>query len=448
MNAMTYGAEHLLACCMEHPETISDYGDMSGRFGDAVFNAMYKAICESFAETGETTPQEVIRRMELSGIPQDMACETFGKINSVVIAVGGEHSAEVVNGRWRQAQAAAALEEIRQLRPEEVGTKLPAIMARLEEEEHAKVKGISDYLKEDFTRDIKENSKVWKTGFDCIDRKWGGLRAGLYVIGAPSSVGKTTFCLQLADQVAASGEHVIFFSFEQSRVVLACKSLARYAALSIGKNFQKNTEALSAMEIISGISSRAVEKAKQKYMQDVENRMTVVVNIFASSISDITRHVKSYAHREKVKPLVIVDYLQIIQSDKDQDRRQNIDYYMGELKKLSNCGFPVIVVSSYNRTNYDQTGAFECFKESGGIEYSADVACTMELSIIRSLGHQKLTDNEKRYMIDEEKAKECRDIDYKWLKNRYGVATGEFNFHYYPKHELFEEIPELEEVPF
>lgn len=440
-DVMTYGAEHLLACCMEHPEITIDY-NMSGRLGDAIFEAMYKAICGSYEEYGTATPEEVIRRMERDGISQNNALELYGRIAGIV-PLGVENDISLLNGRWYQARAASALEKVKNLSPGEVSAALPSILGTLEEEEHEKVKGIADYLNKDFAGDVKENSHIWKTGFSSLDEAWGGLHAGLYVIGAPSSVGKTTFCLQLADQVAASGEHVLFFSLEQTRAEMACKSLARYAAQGIGKGFHRNTEALSAMEIRSGISSRAVEKAKEKYIQDVENRMTVVANIFGSTISDITHYVKSYVQRYKVKPLVLVDYLQIIQSDKDQEVRQNIDYYMGELKKLSNNGFPVVVISAYNRSNYEKTGSFECFKESGGIEYSADVVCTLELSVIKDLDEvpegrkRRMSTNKKREKVDTAKQEPERDITFKWLKNRYGIATGQAEFKYWSKYEWF-----------
>ena len=66
-----------------------------------------------------------------------------------------------------------------------------------------------------------------KTGFEQLDKKSGGLYAGLYVLAAISSLGKTTFALQIADNLAAAGHDVLFFSLEQSRLELISKSFAR-----------------------------------------------------------------------------------------------------------------------------------------------------------------------------------------------------------------------------
>ncbi len=51
------------------------------------------------------------------------------------------------------------------------------------------------------------------------------LYPGLYVLGAISSLGKTTFCGQMADQLAFVGEHVLYFSLEQTRLELVTKGL-------------------------------------------------------------------------------------------------------------------------------------------------------------------------------------------------------------------------------
>ena len=66
------------------------------------------------------------------------------------------------------------------------------------------------------------------TGFDPLDRITGGLPIGLTILMAPSSTGKTTFAIQLADQIAAAGTDVLFFSLEQSTLELMAKSLNRY----------------------------------------------------------------------------------------------------------------------------------------------------------------------------------------------------------------------------
>ena len=66
------------------------------------------------------------------------------------------------------------------------------------------------------------------TGFPGLDRLLdGGLYPGLYILGAITSLGKTTFTLQLCDQIAAAGHDVLFYSLEMARQELTAKSISR-----------------------------------------------------------------------------------------------------------------------------------------------------------------------------------------------------------------------------
>ena len=79
-------------------------------------------------------------------------------------------------------------------------------------------------------RDFVDGGKI-KSGYQNLDAVTN-LYPGLYVVGAISSLGKTTFVHQMADQVAESGNPVLFFSLEQSTLELASKSLSRIMAKS------------------------------------------------------------------------------------------------------------------------------------------------------------------------------------------------------------------------
>lgn len=75
---------------------------------------------------------------------------------------------------------------------------------------------------------LKNKSGGISTGFENLDKLLdGGLYPGLYVIGANSSLGKTTLVLQIADSIAKSGQGVLIFSLEMSRFELIAKTLSR-----------------------------------------------------------------------------------------------------------------------------------------------------------------------------------------------------------------------------
>lgn len=281
-----------------------------------------------------------------------------------------------------------------------------------------------------------------RTGFNNLDAAAGGIYPGLYVLGAISSLGKTTFIHQLADQMAAAGEEVLFFSLEQSRLEMVSKSLARITA-------QMNINAaVNSLKIRGGYTDDAVLDAIDEYRAKIGDRMSIIEGNFACTVSFIGQYVKQYIERTGVKPVVIVDYLQIIQGDeKRQSTKELIDSNVTELKRISrNNDVPVFVISSLNRSNYLTPVDFESFKESGGIEYTCDVLWGLQLQAINEdifNSDKKL--KEKRERIKEAKAEIPRKIELVCLKNRYGPSSYSVAFDYYPQYDLYRPA-ELEEV--
>lgn len=77
-----------------------------------------------------------------------------------------------------------------------------------------------------FARDIAAYQAYanCKTGYVSLDNTQPRY-PGLYLLGAISSLGKTTNAHQMGDQIAASGESVLYFSLEQNRFELYSLSL-------------------------------------------------------------------------------------------------------------------------------------------------------------------------------------------------------------------------------
>jgi len=279
--------------------------------------------------------------------------------------------------------------------------------------------------------------KEKKTGFPNLDEKAGGLYAGLYCLAATSSLGKTTFCHQMADQLAAAGEDVIYFSMEQSRLELVSKSIARITA----QNDMAN--AVTSLSIRKGYLPPNVQKAAMDYRNAVSDRLSIVEGNFNCNISFIGHYIRQYAEKTGCKPVAFVDYLQILQpsdENKGQNTKENIDSTVTELKRLSReLNLTIFIISSVNRMNYLTPIDFESLKESGGIEYTCDVIYGLQLQCLNSdiFGSQTTKIKEKRMKIREEKARNPRKIELVCLKNRYGIANFSCYFDYYPANDLF-----------
>lgn len=277
-----------------------------------------------------------------------------------------------------------------------------------------------------------------KTGYSNLDKETGGLYSGLYVLAAISSLGKTTFIHQAADQIAMAGHDVIFFSLEQSRLELVSKSLTRTLAQNdIGSK-------ITSLSIRRGYNSKERAMAAAEYKKRIGERLSIIEGNFGCDTGYVCNYVRQYVQRTGTRPVVIVDYLQILQpeqtgSGRTQTIREMVDQTVTSLKRLSrDLDLTVIIISSVNRGNYLQPIDFESLKESGGIEYSADVVWGLQLQCLNDdvfLKDQKV--KEKRDRIKQAKAAIPREIELVCLKNRYGTTGFSCYFEYNPAQDLF-----------
>ena len=312
---------------------------------------------------------------------------------------------------------------------------------RLQGEYDANMDITSNYLRDNFSKDIDKfrNYKNMKTGFDNLDNIIHSLYPGLYVIGGISSVGKTTFIHQMGDQMAKLGNHILYFSLEQSRFEMVSKSLARITA----QNDMGN--ALTSVEIRGG---KQVNRAIEQYTE-IANRVSIIEGNFNTTVDTISDYVKAYIQENKVKPIVIADYLQIIQSsDARLSDKQKIDSIVTSLKRMSRDNeLIVFVISSLNRSNYLSPVDFESFKESGGIEYTADVVWGLQLNAINEElfeASNKIID--KRNRIKQAKLETPRKIQLQCLKNRFGVSSYSVVFDYYSQYDLYKPESDFESI--
>ena len=239
-----------------------------------------------------------------------------------------------------------------------------------------------------------------------------------------------TFCHQLADQLAEHGEHVLFFSLEQSKLELVTMSLAR---LTAKKDFNA---AVTSLSMRSGGTPPQVTQAAELYA-DTATRLSIIEGNYNTSAGTIRSYAEGYMARNKVNPVVIIDYLQILQAND----KQRLDEAATALKRMSrDLGITIIAISSLNRSNYLTPIDYESFKESGGIEYIADVILGLQLNAINEvLFNESNKIKTKRERIQEANSATPRDIELVCLKNRNGKPYFSCYFAYYPKNDLYVE---------
>ena len=101
-----------------------------------------------------------------------------------------------------------------------------------------------------------------------------------------------------------------------------------------------------------------------------------VAELSNTSVTELIESLKPLCADADRSPVTCVDYLQIIPSkgSKASSPKEKVDEIMLRLKDFQRAtNTTLLVISSFNRENYYQKVSFSSFKESGAIEYSADV---------------------------------------------------------------------------
>lgn len=298
------------------------------------------------------------------------------------------------------------------------------------------------------------NTPVISTGFANLDKILdGGLYEGLYVLGAISSLGKTTLLLQLADNLAQQGQDVLIFSLEMARTELMAKSISRYTyLLADNKADAKTNRGITAGARYANYSQKEkdlIDKATEQYAEDCAQHLFIHEGIGNVGTEKIREVVQQHIAITGNKPVVFIDYIQILappESKRSLTDKQVMDKNILELKRLSRDEkITIIGISSFNRESYkdgskknDKRGKVSTtdYKESGALEYSADVLIGLEF---KGAG--------KDYNEQEEKQKDPRQIRLVILKNRNGKAWVNTCFEYYPYFNYYKEEDGFADAP-
>lgn len=293
----------------------------------------------------------------------------------------------------------------------------------------------------EFFTDMKPVQPIQITAFPKLNEVIGGLRTGLYVVGAASSIGKTTYVQELSDDVASQGEHVLFFSLEMSKKELIAKSLVRTMG-EVKRLLKKTGEITYTRDLLSGnIKDHELLTAAAGLYEKTAQNLFIYEGMFDMNVYTIRQEVEKHMRLHRKKPLVVVDYLQILQPLSDRmSEKQATDKNVTELKRITrDLDIPLIVISSFNRDSYNREASFSAFKESGAIEYGSDVVIAMELQKVKNAEKDSNGKVKDQAELDQAKSSLVRDINLKILKNRFGKAFEEIGYSYMTSMNKFKE---------
>jgi len=177
-------------------------------------------------------------------------------------------------------------------------------------------------------------AQVWPSGFGALDSVLsGGFRSGeLALLGARPGLGKTTFALQVARNLVAAKDSVVYFCFEHDNHSLLERLILMEAAEVAGTGAVRLPEVREAFKVPQ--SSNRMMAGRLAYTQGGVEAVEALegyaerLHLHSSSGADtrvetMRQAIGSILERTDQKPFVIVDYLQKVPAAAPQaDRRQ------------------------------------------------------------------------------------------------------------------------------
>ena len=254
------------------------------------------------------------------------------------------------------------------------------------------------------TGEDKEKYKGIPSGFGMLDKYLTGLnRSDLILIGARPAMGKTSFALNLAQNISMGArKKCVFFSLEMTKEQLAERLLSSQAGVESQK--------LKTGELTTDEWVRLGNAAGQ--FNDVE--------LYLDDTSAITvPEIKSKVRRMKNVDCIIIDYLGLISSaTKKENRVQEVSEITRNLKMMAkDLEIPVICCAQLSRGTEghgkNHKPQLADLRESGSIEQDADIV----LFLYREDYYRNDVAEDKQDEIDANKT------ELIVAKNRHG-ATG------------------------
>lgn len=206
------------------------------------------------------------------------------------------------------------------------------------------------------------------TGFTDLDEYTAGFqKSDLIIIAARPSMGKTAFCLNIAQYAAYHTQQaVMLFSLEMSHQQLVTRLLCSEARID-GQKVRRGylgDEDWMKLSITAGI---------------LEETPILIDDTSNASLLEIRSKARRAYAQEKIG-MIIIDYLQLIAwsgSEKSESRQQEVSAISRSLKGLAReLSVPVVCLSQLSRaveSRQDKRPMLSDLRESGAIEQDADV---------------------------------------------------------------------------
>jgi len=222
-------------------------------------------------------------------------------------------------------------------------------------------------LVEELREKETEQGQNLQSCFPLLNQALAGIN-GINIMGGLPKAGKSTFFIQIASEMARQQIPVIYYDFENGRMKIYLRTLARMSRLA-------------GETIMSGSLNGDEKKRFNKSLADLKKMLSFfrVVNDRTLSPELMRRHIDFLCHETHSNQiLVVIDSLHKLPFKDLSRRRTGINAWLRELEAIRDeyrTSFLVISeLSRGEKGQYDSQPHMGSFKGSGDIEYSADNA--------------------------------------------------------------------------
>ena len=206
------------------------------------------------------------------------------------------------------------------------------------------------------------------TGYKDLDTLTSGFqRSDLIIIAGRPSMGKTSFAMNIVENVALSQKlPVAMFSMEMPGEQLCMRMIASLSKIELNKVRNGNLNDADWARITS--ATNLLHQHSRIFIDETP----------AMSPTEVRARCRRLAREQKGLGLVVIDYLQLMQTgNKTENRATEISEISRSLKALAKeLSVPVIALSQLNRSlesRPDRRPIMSDLRESGAIEQDADV---------------------------------------------------------------------------
>lgn len=203
----------------------------------------------------------------------------------------------------------------------------------------------------------------------------------LVLIAGPSSVGKTTLCVQLADFWNENGVDVLYLAAEQSRRKLEAASLSRRTGANSARILRGDWPDDIRGDILAAL---AQEQAGWLPRLMAHRRYAAAFPRSAAGVVEIVEACRRELG-ESARLVVVLDALHNLRpaGGARESRRVEIDEIVDELRNrvCQNLGVPLLAVSHLSREGK--------LKESSGLDYLGDVILMLDYDEEKQDGYRR-----------------------------------------------------------